>query len=130
MPAVSTLPDDVVRFIQEQIHSVQQLEMLLWLRENQRAWTAAAVAAELRITEQSAEIRLRDLVLRELVVEDGGTRTFRYSPRTEELARLVGALGECYSRARYSVINLIFSSPGDSARSLADAFRFRKKKED
>lgn len=107
-----------------------QLEVLLWLRERGGAWTLEQVAVELRVTEQSGQMRLRDLVLRDLVEEDRVNRTYAYAPKTAELQALVDALAESYGVARYSVINLIFSVPGDSARSLADAFRIRKKKGD
>jgi len=88
------------------------------------------VAAELRVTEQSAAIRLRDLVYRDLVREDPERGEFRYEPASTELGSLVDQLAELYALASHSVINLIFSVPGDSARSLADAFRFRRKRED
>ncbi len=128
--APPSLPEHVVRFIQRHIHSVLQLEVLLLLRGRVEPWTPAAVAAELRITEQSAELRLQDLLLRGLLSTDSSERSYVYAPRTEELRALVDAISECYGTMRYTTINAIFSVPGDSARTLAEAFRFRKKRED
>ena len=125
-----SLPEPVARFIERDIHSVLQLEILLWLREHVGDWAPGKVASELRITEQSAELHLVDLSLRGLASGSRLTRSFRYAPRTAELDALVGELASCYASMRYTVINLIFSVPGDSARTLAEAFRFRRKKDD
>jgi hypothetical protein len=124
------LPEPVARFIESDIHSVLQLEILLLLRERAGDWTPARVATELRVTEQSAELHLVDLSLRGLAGGSAQAGSFRYEPRTTELGALVDELAGCYANMRYTVINLIFSQPGDSARALADAFRFRRKKDD
>lgn len=123
------IPAPLHSFIRQHIHSVLQLEVLLWLRAQGGGWTAEEVAQELRITDDSAEVRLRDLMLRNLVAQDPTTKRYSYAPATPELADLVAELDELYANARYTVINLIFSIPGDSARSLAEAFRIRRKDE-
>ena len=125
-----SLPEPVARFIERDIHSVLQLEILLLLREHVGDWAPSKVASELRITEQSAELHLVDLSLRGLAGGSALTRSFRYAPRTPELGAIVDELASCYANMRYTVINLIFSVPGDSARTLAEAFRFRRKKDD
>lgn len=126
--ATPSLPQHVVRFIEQHIHSVLQLEILLLLRERGGQWSPTNVAEELRITEQSAEFRLRDLHLRKLASYDPSADAYSYSPKTERLGLLVDDLAVSYATMRYTVINLIFSVPGDSARTLAEAFRFRKKR--
>ncbi len=125
----TSIPPELAQFIRDHIHSVLQLEMLLLMRENPKHWTPEAIADELRITPQSAELRLEDLLLRGFVVREGAPDSYRYAPSSAELAGRIDALAECYVDARYAVINLIFSEPGDSARSMADAFRLRKKPE-
>jgi predicted DNA-binding transcriptional regulator len=124
-----SLPGPVARFIEEHIHSVLQLEILLLLREHVGEWTPARVASELRITEQSAELHLADLSLRGLISVESATRSYVYAPRTPELSAVVDELASCYANMRYTIINLIFAVPGDSARTLAEAFRFRRKRE-
>jgi predicted ArsR family transcriptional regulator len=123
------LSEDVIQFVKQHIHSVLQLEVLLLLRTQKGDWTADRVAEELRITEQSAAFHLRDLELRGLVRALRGD-SFRYEPPSAGVAGAVDALAEAYDEMKYSVINLIFSVPGDSARSLAEAFRIRKRKDD
>ncbi len=107
-----------------------QLEVLLLLRERGGEWTPSTVAEELRITVQYAELRLHDLRLRGLLASGSAPETYVYAPTPEQRRALVDELAACYATTRYTVINLIFSEPGDSARSLADAFRFRRKRED
>ena len=106
-----------------------QLEILLLIRERGEQWTPSRIAHELRITDQSASLHLHDLHLRGLLgpPSDGA---YGFAPKTAELQALVDELAACYAATRYTVINLIFSEPGDSARTLAEAFRFRKKRED
>jgi len=108
---------------------VLQLEILLLIRERGEQWTSSSIAHELRITDQSAALHLHDLHLRGLLgpPADGA---YGFAPKTAELRGLVDELAACYAATRYTVINLIFSEPGDSARTLAEAFRFRKKRED
>jgi hypothetical protein len=128
--AATPIPERLVAFIAQHIHSVLQLEILLLLRSSGQDFTPATLAEELRITEQSAAFRLKDLELRGLISSSAPAETYRYGPHEPEIEELVEALARCYEDARHSVINLIFSAPGDSARSLADAFRIRKRRED
>jgi hypothetical protein len=127
---LASLPPHIVRFVRQDIHSVLQLEVLLLLRDRGGEWTPHAVAEELRITLQYAELRLQDLQLRGLLGTGASTGSYVYAPTPEPRRLLVDELAACYAKTRYTVINLIFSEPGDSARSLADAFRFRRKKDD
>jgi hypothetical protein len=122
------LPEHLVEFIRRDIHSVLQLEILLLIHERGGPWTPSRVAHELRITDQSAALHLRDLHLRGLLGAplEGA---YEFTPQAG-LRALVDELAACYAATRYTIINLIFSEPGDSARTLAAAFRFRKKRED
>ncbi len=122
-----SIPPKLADFIRAHVHSVLQLELLLLMRERRVDWTQESVAAELRITPQSADLHLTDLELRGLVARGEAPGSYRFSPATSELSGLVDELADCYAGAKYTVINLMFSVPGDSARSLADAFRLRKK---
>jgi hypothetical protein len=125
-----SLPAGVIDFIQQHIHSVLQLEVLLLLRERGGDWTPAAVAEELRITEESAELRLRDLQLRGLLTDGSAPESYAYRPQSDALGGRVDALADAYNQMKYTVINLIFLVPGDSARSLAEAFRIRRRKDE
>ncbi len=126
------LPDIVREFIIEHIDSVEQVEILLLLRQKTgRTWTAESMARELRIAVSSAATRLADLKkLGFVVAVDGAPNEYRYAPRTPELDETVRGLAEAYSERRVTVINLIFSKPIDKIRTFADAFRLRREDDD
>jgi hypothetical protein len=123
------IPNEIVRFIHEYIDSVEQLEVLLLLRSSApSAWTAEAVARDLRTAESSVTARLKTLHAQKLVeaaTAESGT-AYRYAPDGVGTDRLVGELASEYALRRVAVITLIFSKPNDAVRSFADAFRIRK----
>jgi predicted ArsR family transcriptional regulator len=124
------LPQSLARFIRNEIHSVSQLEVLLLLRERGGQWSAVAVAEELRITPQSAELRLHDLSRRGLLKHHGEPESFAYVPRAPQLCAQVDDLAATYAERRYAVIDLIFSVSDDSARAWTGPHRFRTKTRD
>lgn len=127
--ADAELPNEVRQLVADHITSVEQLEILLLLRERpEEEWSAKRVSDEIRSSEISARERLTAL-------EDSGLVrssvhhsdvSFRFGPATAPLRRAVELLAEAYSERRYTVIELIFSKPIDKLRVYADAFRFRK----
>ena len=123
---------ELQRFVAEHIHSVEQLEVLLLLRNSgAREWTAPEVSRALSSHPHSVETRMLDLRARGLVESREGDHefSFRYAPGAGT-GELVDELARAYAERRTSVINLIFSKPIDSVRTLADAFRLRKREED
>ena len=110
-------------FINKNISSVEQIEVLLILHANpERVWTIDEISAILRSSPNSIRSRLQMLEERGLsaTVRDEG---YRYAP-SERLHAMVEMLANEYALRRFSVIELIFSRP-DAARSFADAFRLR-----
>lgn len=126
--AKSDLPDEVIRFITESIESVEQLEILLLLhRQSGRAWSAEAVAKELRIAAKSAGERMEEMVHDGLLVRRGGSpEEYQYGPETPALEERVRGLAAEYAMRRVTVVNLIYSKPVDKIRTFAAAFRFGK----
>ncbi len=123
------LPVEVGQLIAEHITSVEQLEILLLLREEPDGdWSPKRVSDEIRTSERSALERLTTLEASGLVTSraNHGGRVFRFSPSSEALRLTVEKLAAAYSERRYTVIDLIFSKPIDKLRVYADAFRFRK----
>jgi 2,4-dienoyl-CoA reductase-like NADH-dependent reductase (Old Yellow Enzyme family) len=125
---VNGLPDDVKRFIVENVRSVAQLEVLLLLRANpSTVWTAEAVSRELYTTPEMMAAQLDELQARGLLIAiETSVRQYRYQPKTEELDRLASELDRIYKERRVSVIGQIYAAPVDKVRTFADAFRLRK----
>lgn len=122
--AGSGLAPDVRRFLTVHIDSVEQLEVLLLLRdEPARAWTPDEVASALRTSATSAVARLDDLARRGLARAEPRSRSFRFAPADATLARQVDLVAAAYRDRRVTVIGFIYSRPLDPVRELARAFR-------
>jgi hypothetical protein len=122
----SGVPDDVARFLRAAISSVQQLEVLLFLRqERDRAWRADEVGSRLRTHAGAAAGYLESLGLLGLAAAEGDA--YRYEPGAR--AKLVDQLAELYPTYRTRIVGLIYSEASDDAEAFADAFRLRRRKE-
>jgi hypothetical protein len=123
------LSDIVQQFINQHVHSVDQLEILLLLRRNStRYWTAEEVSQALSTGTEAVASRLAQLTEDGLLaaMPAGVKQTYRYSARTAQLDAAVAELESAYPTYRVSIINLIFSKPIDKIRTFADAFRIHK----
>lgn len=128
------IPPSVASFIRDHVSSIEILEVLLLFHATpERAWTADAVAAELRLQPRSVEQRCATLVKAGLLAADGtaapqsngAAPQFRFV-KTSPAAAVVEDLASTYRTRRVSVIELIFSKPPDAPRAFADAFVLRK----
>ncbi|HUN94795.1 MAG TPA: leucine zipper domain-containing protein [Bradyrhizobium sp.] len=120
------IPDDVRKFILENIDSVAELEALLLLRRSSdQAWSIENASKRLYVSESTAAH-----VLNRLSAAGLSTRIddlYRYQPRTRETGHLVDRLAETYDRYLIPVTNLIHEKPS-RIQNFADAFRIRKDK--
>lgn len=121
-------PDHVRIFIEKNINSVEQLEVLLLLRQDpEREWTSDSVSQALYTPTAAAEKRLADLVSRHIAARDDLRQCFFYQP-SPELGTIIDDLATVYRDRRVAVISLIYSKPSDHVQAFADAFKFRKDK--
>lgn len=122
-----TLPVSVQQFLSKYIRSLEQLEVLLLLRNNpQRSWTASEVYEIVRSSRSSVEERLENFIqLRFLTKEAGPPPTFRYAP-SDNLGAAVDETANAYQKWRVRVIEAIFTPAEDPAQRFADAFKVRK----
>jgi hypothetical protein len=118
------IPDDVAALIASHIESVEQLEVLLFLRRAGEPVTVDETMAAVRTHPRSIAARLDDLVRRGLVVADGDRYGYAAGERARDAA--VDGLADCYARRRTSVIAAIFGDPDESLRAFADSFRLRR----
>lgn len=125
--AGETLPASVQQFLSKYIRSLEQLEVLLLLRNSaDRSWTSAEVYEVVRSSRPSVEERLENFVrLGFLTKEDGAPPTFRYAPK-ENLGAAADETANAYQKWRVRVIEAIFTPVVDPARRFADAFKVRK----
>jgi hypothetical protein len=119
------VPYPVRLFIVEHVSSVGVLELLLLLRATPEKWWTAKELGRASVTSEDVAREHADhLVLHKLaVLEDD---RYRYSPGDED--DVVDGLAEAYARRRHTVIGIIYGSESRQATTLANAFRFRRKK--
>jgi hypothetical protein len=126
---VGALPEEVNRFLEANIDSVEQLEILRVLGEDPaREWAAADLAQAVQAQPQTIGPHLIALQGRGLLATaTRGTDLFcRYGPATPELGDMVSRLLQAYRERPVTMINLVYARARDSLRSFADAFRLRK----
>lgn len=122
------IPDDVRRFIVKYVDSVEQLEILLLLRDSPATeWHPEAVARALYSHPESVARRLAGLSAKGLLAVSGSPPTYRYLPERPELLATVTKVAEMYRQRRVAIITLIASQPMENVRAFLDAFRLRKK---
>jgi hypothetical protein len=119
-------------FIAEHIQSVAQLELILLLHSNpHQPWRAADAAREFGLSPEMALGLLRGLCQQGFAsASDEADPQFRFAPKSAEFQRLVDQLATLYQQRRVTLVQLIYSRPVDKLQSFADAFRFRKGKEE
>jgi hypothetical protein len=117
---LKSLPDEVERFLREHIGSVDELEILLLVRDHPgRAWTGDTVARELRLDPAVSHERLTDLGRRGFVVAESlGTVTYAARP---EFEHPLSVLDDLYRRFRSAVIGAIVSNPSLKVESFLTA---------
>ena len=127
MAAENEVPAEVLRFLDENIDTVPQLETLLMMSQAQdRSWLVAEVAARNYITEQRAEEVLHSLQRRGLVSADEASLRFRFNPASPEIQAIVRDVALYYQANLSRITTLIHSKPSASIKEFARAFDFKK----
>lgn len=120
------IPAEVLRFIEERIDSIPQLETLLMMsREENREWQVSEVAARNYISEPLAAETLDVLRRRGLVAEIESHR-FRYQPASPEICEGVAQLARSYQSNLSRITMFIHSKPSASIKEFARAFDLKK----
>jgi hypothetical protein len=122
------IPDEVKKFILEDIDSVAQLEALLLLCGNpNEEWSAAAVAKRLYSSEQETVPILARLSAAGLISANAEKPPqYRYQPVSPERAHMVERVATTYAKHLVPVTNLIHSKPRTRIQEFADAFKLRR----
>jgi hypothetical protein len=121
------VPSDALQtFIRSYLGSIWELEVLLLLsRDGTHAWSAADLNREIR-----ASLGLVSQILQKFEQVGLASReadgTFRFAPRSSEMARLVAELEEIYATKPVTIVKAISSSPNEKIQTLADAFKMKK----
>lgn len=124
---MNELSQNLVRFLLEYIHSVEQLEVLLLLRDQkEREWTAQEVNDTICSDVDSIKRRLRQLQDIELVAVTQSD-CFRYADQSLENELIVEELASAYRERRTRIIELIYSKSKRDLYNFSNAFVVIKK---
>jgi predicted transcriptional regulator len=118
------IPEIVTEFIAKHIHSMDVLEILLFVRkESRKGWTAIAVSKALMLDRSSVQTRLEYLQSAGLLnVETvDGERLYRFRPANKELSDAADELARWYGSHRVSIISLVFSHPSEQVWTYPDS---------
>lgn len=124
----STIPEEALRLIARHIHSVEQLEILLFLQKTPgKLLTKQEVFRAIQSSETSVASSLAYFSNEGFLIKES-EGTYRFAPPSPELEQACALLATAYHERRVAVIEAIYSRPSDPVRNFADAFRLRKEK--
>lgn len=129
---VLELPPAVKRLLEERIHGLEHLELLMAMCRDERWWTIAEAAEKIGTPSEHVEAALVDLQKQQLVAFTKETG-YRYEPTTTDLRDACRELRRLYSEDRLAIIVAIGHIAVErvrrsAARAFADAFRIKRPK--
>ncbi len=122
-------PEDVTKFMNENVETIDQLEILRILGEDRgKEWDFVALASEVQATPQAVRAHLMAMNARGLLMTTtrGADLGCRYGASTPELENMVGRLLQMYKERPVTMIKMVYERAKDPLRAFADAFRIRK----
>jgi hypothetical protein len=122
----ASLPREVLRFIEEHIDSVSELEMLLMMSDAPRAWALSEIAARTYVPVDKAQAMLDVLVRRRLVKPADISQYYMFSPTDETERALVREVSRAYRSHLALIATLIHNKASGSVREFARAFDLKK----
>lgn len=122
------IPAEVLKFIEQYIDTVPQMEALLLISESKpRLWTATTLAERLYVTESLAKRILLDLQRRNLIVGCGEDDAMASYVAGEDATHLISSVVESYRRNLVLVARLIHSKGSPAMQEFSRAFQFKEK---
>jgi predicted ArsR family transcriptional regulator len=126
---VDPFPEDLARFMDQNVESIDQLEILRVLGEDrEKEWDVASLAAEVQAGPQAVRAHLAAMQSRGLLTTTarGVGLSCRYGAGAPELANMVDRLLQMYKQRPVTMIKMVYERARDPLRAFADAFRIRK----
>jgi hypothetical protein len=108
---VNEIPTEIARFIAANLDSVDQLRVLLLLQANpQQDWRVEEVCRHLYLSIPDTAAHLDKLAERGFAsAGQGAAPTYRYAPRTEEMAAMGRHIADLDRQRPVTLINLLYS---------------------
>lgn len=129
------LPDDVLELLHQRVGSLEELEVLLFLRRgHEREWQVFEVARALGLPDAIVDTTVATLWSHDFLTMGGSSAgPCRYAPRPAELAALIDRLAAVYEERRLEVMRILSARAlervrDSAARAFAEAFVLGRKK--
>ena len=109
------LPEDVARFLDDHIESIEQLEILRVLGEDRdREWDSVALADEVQAKPEAVRAHVKAMHSRGLLraITKGVGLSCRYGAGTPELETIVGRLLQIYRERPVTMIKIVYDESG------------------
>ncbi len=120
-------PEDVLRFIADQIDTVPQIEALLVLWQNRPAtFTAEQLAARIFVSDQAAGVILTELHGRRFAALVAGTEEYVYDTGWDPTGEFMARVAATYRRHLILIATLIHRKTSSAVREFARAFEPKK----
>ena len=120
------LPSELRVFLHSCIESIEQVELLLFLRGSERMRTAREIATALRMPIAIARSDVETLAARGLLeVRVAEEIAYRYRPKSEDLVRYCDLLAQYYITSRQAVLVFVATESRQSIKRFSDAFKLR-----
>lgn len=126
---METFPEDVTRFLYNNVESIDELEILRVLGEDrEREWDFVALAGAVQSDPQAVRAHLAAMHARGLLemTGRGGGLTCRYGAGNPELEDMILRLLQLYKERPVTMIRMVYEQARDRLRAFADSFRIRK----
>lgn len=123
------IPDHIKKFVDQNIETIDQLEILRVLSEHRtQEWSVLHLSREVQaqpgvITNHLAALKSRGLLTS---IARGQETLWMYTAQTPELDKSVQDLLQCYQERPVTMIRMVYAKAADALKTFADAFRIRK----
>jgi DNA-binding transcriptional ArsR family regulator len=124
-----SIPEDLLRFLDANVESIEQLEILRLLGESPtKAWLDQDLAAASQTRPDRIARHLTALEGRGLLkTQVQGSQTYcTLGPSTPEIAKLLSDLLRFYQQRPATLIRIVYARADERLKAFADAFRLRK----
>ena len=122
------IPEDVERFLLQQIWSTEQLEVLLVVASQpEREWTVEEVYEVVKTQPGSIARHLQEFQHRGFLRASSQPPSYQFVSNDAHRAETLRKLAAIYRSELHRVIEVIYSKPSPAVQSFADAFRIRRK---
>lgn len=124
-----TFSEDVTRFLYDNVESIDQLEILRVLGEDQeREWDSIALAGAVQSDPQAVRAHLAAMHARGLLemTARGAGFACRYGAGTPEMEDMIRRLLQLYKERPVTMIKMVYEQARDRLRAFADSLRLGK----